>query len=378
MSTTTPTDEEALAQRIASRGREALAERLSRAYRAAAGAHADLVTLDGERIDALARAALDRADGLQWRRSLATVAAQELGVSLDEAYSHPTVARAQAFAGAPSYEQSLSELSLPAAAPAAVAAPEPAATPATDLTDQATQLYDVTAEFTDEPEPDAAEPDASAAETAPDVPEPDAVAAPDAAVPEAAAAEMPDSGVAAIAEAEVHDTAEMEAIAPAVAPAPDFPAADAPDFPAATTDPEAPVDTDAPAADTPATDAPAVDAPTAVPAVGAGAGADHLSVAAIHLGGVANLPTKREGLELRLSESGLDILHEGGEIIGRLPWDEIDSLQVPNVRARRRNHSHPRLLVRTPHGDATFEIPGFDAEELRGYVDPLVARFVHH
>ncbi len=213
---------------------------------------------------------------------------------------------------------------------------------------------------------------------APDVLEPEAVEAPDTAVPEIAAAEVPDSAVAAVEEAEAHDTAEMEVAAPApdlpAADAPDFPAADAPDFPAATTDPEATADTDAPAADTPVTDAPAADAPAAAPAPGA----DHLSVAAIHLGGVANLPTKREGLELRLSESGLDILHEDGEIIGRLPWDEIDSLQVPNVRARRRNHSHPRLLVRTPHGDATFEIPGFDAEELRGYVDPLVARFAHH
>ena len=54
--------------------------------------------------------AAERADGLQWRRALAGVAAEELGVSVTEALSHPAVARAQTLVGAPSYEQSLAEL----------------------------------------------------------------------------------------------------------------------------------------------------------------------------------------------------------------------------------------------------------------------------
>ena len=53
---------------------------------------------------------------------------------------------------------------------------------------------------------------------------------------------------------------------------------------------------------------------------------------AVHLGGVANLPTHREGLGLRLSSNGLDILESDGEIIGRLIWEEIDALDVPHVR----------------------------------------------
>ena len=41
------------------------------------------------------QSAADRADGLQWRRALAEVAAEELGVTSPEALSHPAVARAQ-------------------------------------------------------------------------------------------------------------------------------------------------------------------------------------------------------------------------------------------------------------------------------------------
>ena len=101
---------------------------------------------------------------------------------------------------------------------------------------------------------------------------------------------------------------------------------------------------------------------------------------AVHLGGVANLPTHKDGLDLRLSGNGLDILEGDGEIIGRLVWEEIDALEVPHVRARRRRQQAPqaRLIVRTAHGDASFEIPGFASDELRDRIEPLISRYGRH
>jgi hypothetical protein len=102
-----------------------------------------------------------------------------------------------------------------------------------------------------------------------------------------------------------------------------------------------------------------------------------LRVTAIHLGGVANLP--REGIELRLSAHGLDILRDDDEILGRLVWSEIDALEVPSSRVRRRrNRDRGRLIVRTGHGDASFEVPGFSSDELDARIAPLFARFGRH
>src|SRR5437763_12571878 len=61
--------------------------------------------------------AADHADGLQWRRALASVATQELGIGLGEALGHPAVERAQAIVGAPSYEDSLAALEARSDAP---------------------------------------------------------------------------------------------------------------------------------------------------------------------------------------------------------------------------------------------------------------------
>ncbi len=106
---------------------------------------------------------------------------------------------------------------------------------------------------------------------------------------------------------------------------------------------------------------------------------DELRVNAVHLGGVANLPTRTEGLDLRLAGPGLDILQSDGEIIGRLVWEEIDGLEVPTTRSRRRRQqAHARLVVRTPHGDASFEIPGFTSDELRDRIEPLIGRYGRH
>jgi len=104
-----------------------------------------------------------------------------------------------------------------------------------------------------------------------------------------------------------------------------------------------------------------------------------LVIPAIHQGGVANLPTKRDGLSVRLSADGLDILQGENEIIGRLIWDEIETLEVPHHRSRRRRHEqHARLVVRTPHGDASFDVPGVAADDLRDRVEPIVRLYGRH
>ncbi len=94
---------------------------------------------------------------------------------------------------------------------------------------------------------------------------------------------------------------------------------------------------------------------------------------------MANLPTKRDGLSVRLSADGLDILQGEHEIIGRLIWDEIETLEVPHHRSRRRRHElQARLVVRTPHGDASFDVPGVSADDLRDRVEPIVALYGRH
>jgi hypothetical protein len=99
---------EQTARRIAEQGRDALLARL--AFEEAAAAHRDALSLDEEQLEQMVQRAADRADGLQWRRALASVATEQLGIGLGEALGHPAVARAQAIVGAPSYEEALSAL----------------------------------------------------------------------------------------------------------------------------------------------------------------------------------------------------------------------------------------------------------------------------
>jgi hypothetical protein len=98
------------ARRIADQGREALLARLRPAFKEAAAAHRDALPLDDEQLEQMVQRAADRADGLQWRRALASVATEQLGIGLGEALGHPAVARAQVIVGAPSYEEALSAL----------------------------------------------------------------------------------------------------------------------------------------------------------------------------------------------------------------------------------------------------------------------------
>jgi len=121
------------AQRIADRGREELLARMRPAFEQAATAHADVLELDEQRLEQMVQRAADTADGVQWRRALASVASEELGIGLGEALVHPAVVKAQALAGAPSYEESLAQLEAaeretpPAPAKPGPGEPEPAA-----------------------------------------------------------------------------------------------------------------------------------------------------------------------------------------------------------------------------------------------------------
>ena len=262
-------DLEPIAQQIAARGRDALVERLRHAYAQAAAAHSDLIDLEGDRIEELVQRSADRADGLQWRRALADVAVEELGITLVEALHHPVVELAQELAGAPSYEESLTELTR-----------RPA---------QRIERIETAAR---------AEPFAG----------------------EAAARAAGRGAGAAIADQERAEAAEPGRAEPGEE--------------------------------------------------------EDLRVTAIHLGGVANLPAWQSGIDLRVSIEGLDIIRGESEIVGRLAWPDIDTIEVPLPRARRRRQSgRARLVVRTRNGDASFEVPAFSSDELRERLDPLVARF---
>jgi hypothetical protein len=357
---------ETLAQQIAARGREALVQRLRTAYADAAAAHADIVSLDDARIEALVQGAADRADGLQWRRALAGVAAEELGVSISEALAHPAVARAQTLVGAPSYEQSLAELiarPVPPPVPATPASesgpalagagpPEPV-TPAPEPPEPPTSEPQPTAEHVAAHGPQQTDEDEAAPTPAPvALTEPEPVEAPEEQLSEELESIEADDEVFELLPEP--DPIELETELYEVAS--EYIEDDAPP----TLEPEPFV---------------AEDVEVIPPAEDA-----DLLVSAVHLGGVANLPTHRDGLNLRLSRNGLDILQAEDEIIGRLIWEEIDALEIPHLRTRRRRQQkvRSRLVVRTAHGDASFEIPGLASDDLRDRIEPMISRYGRH
>jgi len=269
------------ARQIAERGRDELVARLRPAFQEAATAHADVLELKPEQLEQMVQRAADRADGLQWRRALASVASQRLGIGIGEALSHPAVARAHAIVGAPSYEESLEKLK-------AAAATAPAKQ---------------TREARTEPGARAEQPPAQAPEQSRSEPEP----------PES---ELEEATVEAGA------TGQGERL-------------------------EEPEEED-----------------------------DTLRIAAVHLGGIANLTSAEAGIELRLAPEGLDIARNETEVLGRLAWEDITELEVPPSRGlRRKRRSETHLVVRTTHGDASFQIPGLDADELRAHLTPMVKRY---
>jgi hypothetical protein len=531
-------DVQQLAKQLAEQGREVLVEQLSSAYADAAAAHADVVSIDQSRIDALVQRAADRADGLQWRRALASAASAQLGISVVDAMSHPAVAQAQNLAEAPSYEDGLSKLlarpiQVPSQEPAAASTPEPGDARASDAADKQASTETVIpgqeelfspsdpapaeddeghsdhlaavevddsvvdllpgvdpGEFA-EPEPEAAAAAGNGADEQPDAAEDqgddapagksqvsdqpaadteqtyvapeeeaaaqfteDEVAQADAptqtydaskAAAAADAPEAPDADAAAdedaapsplaglakakpvidphatqihdmAAEFAAQDQAEAAATTKVTGPAADLAAAaaaqaavpaateaarkpepgqgprrPAPARPSVEPDPEATAVHPAPQpAPAPRTDPqrpprrpgapvrpPAQRVPEPAPLPDEDEFGDELRIAAVHLGGVANLPTHGEPLDVRISEAGLDILQANEEILGRLQWSDIGRLEAsaPKGRLLGKNKGGSRLVVRTKHGDASFEIPDMDPEELRAEVAEMSARY---
>jgi hypothetical protein len=405
--TGTELDVDTQAHQIAARGREALVERTRTAYGDAVAAHADVISLDDEHIEAMVQSAVDRADGLQWRRALAAVAAEEFGINATEALSHPAVLRAQALVGAPSYEQSLAEL---------IARPVPLAA-ATSVAPIAEYGAAATAAV---PEPEPPEPQPPLPEPLPEPPAPEPpIGEPPAPEPAAAAAlEAPqeiESGSDELEiveaddvmlellpepdpieyEAEVYDVAASFVAVEEAPPAPE-PFAVSEEQPPLPSNPFSTQQIELPVEELPEELPAEEDDEQASASIqeddqeGALLSEEEHSVPlpeeeievsfpAVHLGGVANLPTKREGLSVRLSSDGLDIMQGPRSIIGRLVWDEIEALEAPKLRARRRQKQvRARLVVRTPHGDASFEVPDVTPEDLRDRVEPLMRRYGRH
>jgi hypothetical protein len=406
------TESDETAQRIADKGRDALIARLRPAFEEAAAAHSDVLDLGPEQLDAMVMRAVDRADGLQWRRALASVASEELGISLGEALSHPAVARAQELAGAPSYEESLAELG-----------PLPGSTaPVSDDTTREAGGEAPAEQGLGESGPDD-EADSDSGEDEPAaavLPGMDSNEAPDdvadaggddeasevpeklaeAADPVADADAAPRDG--APEEDERPATAEWERVAaagseiepptgpveqadepPVKAPVAASKAHEVPHDDAAHEDeedfhggPDATARFDVPGSFT------EDDEHDAVPAHGDEEFDDEdyhsLRVAVVHLGGIANLAPAERDIELQMSEDGLDIVRGGREILGRLEWEQVKALEVPAARNRRRMRRGPptHLVVRTARGDASFEVPEISPPELEQHLAPIVARHV--
>lgn len=301
---------EETAKRIAEQGREALLARLRPAFEEAVSAHADVLSLDSDQVEQMVQQAADRADGLQWRRALASIATEELGISLGEALSSPVVERAQVIVGAPSYEESLAKLGIEV----------PAQAESTE--DQARQE--------DLPEPEAASPEDDHAEVEDQAelaaePASELEASSD---PEDALAHDAEAEEAAPEEADQDEHDDETALHPDPAPADDE-------------------------------------------------DLEPLRLGATHIGGIATLQAGEEGLELRFGRPGLDIARKPGRVLGRLRWREINALEVAPAKGlrRRRRADRAHLVIRTEHGDATFEIPSVTEEELRENIAPLVERY---
>ena len=151
------------ARQIAEQGREALVERLRPAFAEAAAAHSDVLTLDDQQLEQMVQRAADRADGLQWRRALAAVASEQLGIGLGEALGHPAVARAQVIVGAPSYEEALQAVS--AARAPVTEEPEDVAAPVAEPEVEVEVEVETVEESETEPEPEEIEESETEAET---------------------------------------------------------------------------------------------------------------------------------------------------------------------------------------------------------------------
>jgi hypothetical protein len=350
------------ARKIAEGGRDALLARLRPAFEQAAATHGEGLDLDDEQLERMVQRAADRADGLQWRRALAQVATDHLGIGLGEALGHPAVVRAQAIVGAPSYEDALGELETGASKGSSAAA-KPAAEP------EPTPEPESKAETTSEPESKAetkskakttSEPESKAEATDEPASEPQEPVAqteePEAQTEEPVAAEEPEGAQEPEAAVEPEAQPEEPTPEPAAEAEPEEPAAAVAPVPAPTTDGPAAAATNRP--------------------IRAGA-PDALRLRAVHLGGIANLKPAEGDLELHLSDAGLDIVRGPERVpLGRLTWPEIVALEAPVVggRFRRKRPTDAHLVVRSAQGSASFEIPGVTTEELQEHLAPVLAQ----
>jgi hypothetical protein len=345
---------EQTAEQIAARGREALIARLRPAFEEAAAAHSDVLQLGPEQIETMVQRAADRADGLQWRRALASVATEELGISLGEALSHPAVARAHELVGAPSYEDSLAELGpatprsggVQTKAPELPAEPEPAAEaasaePAEHGPEQASVAIEV-----DEPSPEGAETETEQGDEQ----------------PEPGTHEYHDPDLDEEDEDEAHEHADDD-------------------------DPEGAAN-----ADVEHDEEDHERALDGAHAIGDPGTAEYeledleeyydddegLRVSVVHLGGIANLAPSETDIELLMSVEGLDIIRGSSDVLGRLEWDQVKALEVPLARGRRRMRKPgpTHLVVRTQRGDASFEVPEVTPEELLQHLAPVIAEHI--
>jgi hypothetical protein len=340
------------ARKIAEQGRDALVARLRPAFEEAAATHGEGLNLDDEQLERMVQRAADRADGLQWRRALAQVATEHLGIGLGEALSHPAVARAQAIVGAPSYEDALGKL-----------ASERPAAGATDEAKAETDAEPKGGEPAADDEPEAEEPEAheaealepAAHEAEAEKPEPEQPAA-EAGEDDAEDDEAADDG-AQDDDAPRDPTAEQPA-SPAPAPSTAAP----PSPPPASPSPP------------PASPSPPPASPSPPPVPGDPAA---VRLRAVHLGGIANLAPAEGDLELHLSDAGLDIMRGPERTpLGRLAWDEIVALETPppGGRFRRKKQADAHLVVKSAQGSASFEVPGVTSEELNEHITPMLAR----
>ncbi|MGI8903780.1 MAG: hypothetical protein ACR2IP_09045 [Solirubrobacteraceae bacterium] len=314
---------ERTARRIAQRGRDELVARLRPAFEQAAAAHGDLLELGPEQLESMVQRAADRADGLQWRRALAAVATEELEIGLGEALGHPAVARAQTIVGAPSYEDSLAQLT------------------ATRRTDKARV-----------PQASRKPQDAGAAT------DPHAAHDP-ASGPQAAGAaestQVAGSSGAAGGKSErrqqaVERRARIGERQQRIAQRQQQPREHQQQR-----GEEAGGEGDPPSG-------------TLFP---------RLRLPAIHLGGIAKLAPGEADIVLRFSEEGLDIVRRSSAAaLGRLGWSDISELEIPAGRGlrRRRRRQGAELVIRAGQGDANFEIPSLTSDQLRARLAPALTR----
>jgi hypothetical protein len=101
-----------------------------------------------------------------------------------------------------------------------------------------------------------------------------------------------------------------------------------------------------------------------------------LRMSAVHMSGIESLGNGESDLELRFSDSGLDLLKaSSGAAIGRLLWSDIHSVEVANSRrGLRPGRRVPELHVRAQSGRATFQLPGMSSDQVNQHLEPVLAR----